>query len=224
MLQEMKSENLHIVVTDDHRLFRKGICALLEDFKFIERIEEAENGKDLIEMIEAGKEIPDLILLDINMPELDGVETTKYLKARYPDIRIIIISMEEDVQLVSHLVDEGVDGYLLKNADPDELDLAIRMVMKNEFYFSSSLTGSFMKNSKTGRDSTDKKASELFSDRENQVLELICKEYTAAEIAEELMLSARTIEGYKRNLLAKSGTRNVAGLVIFAIKNHLVVV
>lgn len=220
----MKNEKLHIIVTDDHRLFRKGICALLEDFDFVGKIEEAGNGKELIDLIKNGEGVPDLVLLDINMPVLDGIETTKHLKARYPDIRIIIISMEEDVQLVSHLVDQGVDGYLLKNADPDELELAIRMILKNEFYFSTSLTGSFIRNSKAGDENAIKKVSELFTDRELDVLEMICKEHTAAEIAEKMVLSARTVEGYKRKLLAKSGTRNVAGLVIFAMKNHLVVV
>jgi len=220
----MRNEKLHIVVTDDHRLFRKGICALLEDFDFVDKIQEAGNGQELIDLIKQSSNIPDLVLLDINMPVLDGVETTKYLKARYPDIRIIIISMEEDVQLVSHLVEQGVDGYLLKNADPDELELAIRMIQKNEFYFSASLTGLIIRNSKSGDKNVNAGVSELFSDRELEVLEMICKEFTAVEIAEKMMLSARTVEGYKRKLLAKSGARNVAGLVIFAIKNHLVIV
>jgi len=220
----MDNVKLHIVVTDDHRLFRKGICALLEDFDFVDQIEEAGNGQELIDLIKQSKNIPDLVLLDINMPVLDGIETTKLLKARYPDVRIIIISMEEDVKLVSHLVEQGVDGYLLKNADPDELKLAIRMIQKNEFYFSASLTGSIVRNSKTSDNNENKSVSGLFSDRELEVLEMICKEFTAAEIAEKMALSVRTVEGYKRKLLAKSGARNVAGLVIFAIKNHLVIV
>ena len=131
----MNKDKVNIIVTDDHKLFRKGICALLADFDAVDKIEEAGNGQELIELIQAKNEMPDLILLDIQMPVMDGVETTKYLKARYPDIRIVIISMEEDVQLVSHLVEEGVDGYLLKNADPEELELAIRMIMKMSFIF-----------------------------------------------------------------------------------------
>ena len=123
------------------------------------------------------------------------------------------------------LVVEGVDGYLLKNADPEELELAIRMVMKNEFYFSSSLTSALLKNSGSKNVTQQNVVNlELFTERELQVLELICKELTAAEIADKLSLSVRTVEGYKSNLLTKSGTRNVAGLVIFAIKNHLVTV
>ncbi len=221
----MSKDKLDIIVTDDHKLFRKGICALLSDFEFVNEIDEAGNGQELIDLINAREATPDLVLLDIQMPVMDGVEATKYLKSKYPEIHIVIISMEEDVQLVSHLVEEGVDGYLLKNADPDELELAIRMIMKNEFYFSSNLTGAFLRSTRTQNSSKALAGkSDLFSERELQVLGLICKELTATEIAEELSLSARTVEGYKRSLLSKSETRNVAGLVIFAIKNHLVLI
>lgn len=219
----MSREKLNIIVTDDHKLFRKGICALLSDFDFVNEIDEAGNGEELIDLIKSKAEAPDLVLLDVNMPVMDGIEATKYLKSHYTDLRIIIISMEEDVQLVSHLVEEGVDGYLLKNADPDELEMALRMVMKNEFYFSSNLTGAFLRSSKSKKASqSTNHQTKLFSERELQVLELICKELTATEIADKLSLSARTIEGYKRNLLTKSEKRNVAGLVIYAIKNNLV--
>ncbi|WP_167619904.1 response regulator transcription factor [Maribellus sediminis] len=218
----MDKAKLNIVVTDDHKLFRKGICALLYDFDFTNDVKEAGNGQELLDLIDSSGEVPNLVLLDIQMPVMDGVEATERLKAKYPDLRIIIISMEEDVQLVTHLVDKGIDGYLLKNADPEELELAIRMTMKNEFYFSSSLTGAFMRGSKTVSPVKDVNNADLFSERELQVLELICKELTASEIADELSLSARTVEGYKRGLLSKSNTRNVAGLVIYAIKNQLV--
>ena len=218
----MNTDKLYIIVTDDHRLFRKGLCALLEDFNMVDKIDEAENGKTLLEMIEQGDQIPDLVLLDINMPELDGVETSKILKEKYPEIRIIIISMEEDVQLVTHLVDIGVDGYLLKNADPDELELAIRMTSKNDYYFSSSLTNSLLRSSRKEKKLGTRSQSVQFSDRELEVLELMCQEKTAAEIAEKLSLSKRTVEGHKQSLLFKSEARNVAGLIIYAIKQNLV--
>ena len=125
-----------IVVCDDHKLFRKGMGALLSDFEFIGAISEAGNGVELLKLLDNLDETPDLILLDINMPEMDGIETTKQLKKSYPNIRILILSMEEDSHLVSFLVSEGINGYILKNADPEELELAIKMVMKNDFYFS----------------------------------------------------------------------------------------
>lgn len=218
----MKDRKINIVVCDDHRLFRKGISALLSDFDVIGEINEAGNGIELLHLLENIETKPDLVLLDINMPEMDGTEATKQLKKCYPDIRIIVLSMEDDTQMVSFLVNEGINGYLLKNADPDELEHAIKMVMKNDFYFSSSLSGAVL-NALNARNNAFRVIDELkFSKRELDILNLICNELTAVEIAEELSLSARTVEGYKRKLLDKSNTKNMAGLVIFAIKNNLV--
>lgn len=215
----MTNGKFDIIVTDDHRLFRKGMCALLSEFEDVGETGEAGNGEELINQIKAAKFLPDLVLLDINMPVMDGVETTEYLKAHYPGIRIIIISMEEDVQLVTHLIGKGVDGYLLKNSDPDELELAIKMVMKNEFYLSTSLTGAIFKGS--SKDETGTPENE-FSERELEILQLICEQYTAPEIADKLLISARTAEGHRRRLLDKTKSKNMAGLVVFAIKNRLV--
>lgn len=218
----MKDRKINIVVCDDHRLFRKGMSALLSDFDVIAEINEAGNGIELLQLLENIETKPDLVLLDINMPEMDGAEATKQLKKFYPDIRIIVLSMEDDTHMVSFLVNEGINGYLLKNADPDELEHAIKMVMKNDFYFSSSLSGAVL-NSLSARNNAFRVIDELaFSTRELDILNLICNELTAAEIAEELSISARTVEGYKRKLLDKSKTKNMAGLVIFAIKNNLV--
>ncbi|MCE4565487.1 response regulator transcription factor [Maribellus sp. CM-23] len=218
----MNTTGLKIVVTDDHKLFRKGMAALLSDFEEVGEISEAGNGLELLDLISTMPVEPDVVLLDVNMPEMDGVETTRRLKLEYPSVRIIILSMEDDVQLVSHLVSEGVNGYLLKNADPDELELALKKVMKNDFYFSASLTSAVLKSSTTVVKQASYTSEIDLSERENQVLQLICEELTAAEIADRLSLSARTVEGYKRNLLEKTGTRNMAGLVICAMKNNLI--
>lgn len=218
----MGDEKINIVVCDDHKLFRRGMSALLSDFDNIGEINEAGNGVELLKMLDEGKTSPNLILLDINMPEMDGSETTICLKKQYPDIRIIILSMEDDTQMVSFLVNEGINGYLLKNADPDELELAIKMVMKNDFYFSSSLSGAVLttlKGQNTARETIDKLD---LSARELDILEMICNELTALEIANHLSLSVRTVEGIKRKLLEKTGTKNMAGLVVFALKNSLV--
>lgn len=210
------------MVVDDHSLFRRGMIALLSDFNIIDNISEASNGKELIDLIEMDRSVADIILLDVNMPVMDGIEATKIIKKDYPEIKIIILSMEDDAQLVGHLVDQGVDGYLLKNADPDELELAIKMVAKNDFYFSSSLSGAVLNSLKSNKkDETEDSTIDLTS-REIEVLTLTCEEYTAAEIGEKLSISARTVEGHKRKLLEKTGTKNMAGLVIFAIKNSLV--
>lgn len=217
----MTEHKINIVVTDDHKLFRKGMCALLSDFEFIDAIYEAGNGIELLKLVNQLDEVPDVVLLDINMPEMDGVEATKRLKKEFPEIRIVILSMEDDSQLVSMMVDEGVNGYLLKNADPDELELAIKMVVKNDFYFSSALSGAILKNIKTNHAHHQSIENSHLNDREIEILKLICQELTAAEIGNKLSLSVRTIEGYKRKLLEKTGTKNMAGLVIFSVKNGL---
>ncbi|WP_319479085.1 response regulator transcription factor [uncultured Draconibacterium sp.] len=216
----MSEQKIDIVVTDDHKLFRKGMVGLLDDFDIVENIYEAGNGLELLELLDKLDKKPDLVLLDINMPEMDGVEVTGHLRNDYPDIRILILSMEEGPQLVAHLVGEGVNGYLLKNADPDELELAIKKVMKNDFFFSGSLSGAVLQGLK--KNATKDSGLQLkLTKRESQVLKLICEELTATEIGEKLGLSSRTIEGHKYNLLEKTNTKNIAGLVIFAVKNNL---
>lgn len=217
----MIEDKINIIVCDDHKLFRKGMSALLSDFEIVGDIYEAGNGVELLQLLDQLEEIPGLVLLDINMPEMDGVEATKKLKELYPEIRILILSMEDDSQLVSFLVNEGIDGYLLKNADPDELELAIKMIMKNSFYFSSSLSG-FISQAVKAKNTTNNKPVELdLTERETQIIQLTCQELTAVEIGDKLSISARTVEGYKRKLLEKTVTKNMAGLVIFAIKNGL---
>lgn len=218
----MSERKLNIVVCDDHKLFRKGIVGLLEDFDEIEEIKEAGNGVELLQLLEILAIKPDLILLDINMPEMDGIQAAPKIRSKYPDTKIIILSMEDDTQIVSHLVSEGVNGYLLKNADPDELELAIKMVTKNGFYFSSSLSSTVLGSLKTKAETVAAVEVLDLNEREIEILQMTCKELTAAEIAKELVLSTRTVEGYKRKLLEKTGTKNIAGLVIFAIKNNLV--
>lgn len=216
----MKKTN--IVVTDDHKLFRKGIMALLSDFDFIGEINEAGNGAELISLLESMNQIPDIILLDLRMPEMDGFEAQKRISELYPEIKIIILTMEDDEQFILHLIHEGVNGYLFKNADPEEMELALKNVLEKGFYFSDSISNLIISNLVNQPKSKNTLLSEI-SKREKQVLELICKEFTANEIAEKLNLSVRTVEGYRRNLLEKTGAKNMAGLVVFAIKNNLVI-
>ncbi len=196
------------------------MVALLEDFEIAGNIYEAGNGVQLLQLLESLDKHPDLILLDINMPEMDGVKVTGILRRDYPDIRILILSMEDAPQLVVHLINEGVNGYLLKSADPEELELAVKKVMKNDFYFSGSLSGAVLQGMKSSGTHDLLKTHKL-TKRELQVLKLLCEELTAVEIGERLDLSPRTVEGHKYNLLEKTETKNMAGLVIFAIKNNL---
>ena len=215
------NKKIDVVIADDHNLFRKGIAALISDFEFIRKISEAKNGVELLNLLHDLENVPDVILLDIRMPVMDGIEAQKRIRSLYPEIKIIMLSMEADEHIVLHLIEEGVNGYLLKDADPDEMEFALKKVTNEGFYFSSQLSELIVKNAvqkKTNKCDT----KSLFREKELQIIELICKQYTAAEIGDELNLSVRTIEGYRRNLLEKTNSKNLAGLVVFALKHNLV--
>jgi len=215
------NEKIDIIITDDHRLFRKGIAALLSDFDFVGEIYEAGNGVELLNLLKTMDKIPHVILLDVRMPEMDGIEAQEKIRSLYPDIKIIILSMEDDEQIVMHLLEEGVNGYLLKNADPDEVEFALKKVTKEGFYISGQMSELFIQNV-VQKKAPVKKPGEDLNEKELEILELICRQYTAAEIADQLNLSVRTIEGYRRRLLEKTKSKNMAGVVVFALKNNLV--
>ena len=217
----MNQKKAGVIITDDHKLFRKGLAALLSDFDFIEVIGEAGNGMELLDLLTTANSKTHIILLDLHMPVMDGPEVLQEIKNLYPEIKVIILTMEDDQQMIAHLVDEGVNGYLLKSADPNEMEMALKKVIQNDFYFSDSISTLVMKellNHKNGQKPFEIKLTL----REQEVLTLICKELTAAEIADQLFLSVRTVEGYRAKLLSKTQTKNMAGLVLYAVKNKLI--
>ncbi len=219
----MENDKINIIITDDHKLFRKGIIALLEDFEFINEINEASNGAELLELLSGMKTLPDVILLDLRMPVMDGVEAQEKIRNLYPDIKVIILTMEDDEQYILHLISQGVNGYLLKNADPDEMETAIKKVVTNGFYFSDDISLMVMKSLKK-KEKAENIFNPNFNEREIQVLELICKEYSNGEIAEAFNVSIRTAEGYRQKLVEKSGAKNIAGLVVLALKYNWVTI
>jgi len=164
------------------------------------------------------------VLLDLSMPELNGIETTKILHVSYPSIKIIILSVYGEDRFVTHLMELGVNAYLFKNVEPEEVERAIRTVMDKDFYFNEAFLNA-MKNRLTNKRQkillTENIPSTLTA-REIEVLKLICKQNTAQEIAEQLFISVRTVDGHRNNLLEKTGVRNSAGLVLFAIKHRLI--
>lgn len=214
-------DKVDIVVTDDHKLFRKGIMSLLSDFDFVENIYEAGNGKELLDLISQLEKLPEIVMLDLRMPEMDGFEAQRQIKELYPSVKVIILTMEDDEQFIIHLVHEGINGYLLKNADPEEMEMALKKTIANGFYFSHEISDVVLRGL-VNQTKTKLAFMEEFSDREKEVLELLCKEYTAPEIADLLSISVRTVEGYRSKLIEKCGVKNIAGLVLFAYKNRLV--
>jgi len=217
----MQGKKIKVIIADDHNLFRKGIIALLADFDFIGEIHEASNGLELMELLEKMEYLPDVILLDLRMPVMDGVEAQQKIRSLYPEIKVIILTMEDDEQYILHLISEGVNGYLLKNADPDEMEKAIQKVMEHGFYFSDDISALVLQHLKK-KEKTEGIFNPDFKEKELQVLEMICKEYSNGEIAEALNISIRTAEGYKLKLIEKSGAKSIAGLVILALKNKWV--
>ncbi|MFC6099427.1 response regulator transcription factor [Olivibacter domesticus] len=222
----MSEKKIQIAVADDQILFRKGLIKLLQNFSLLEVTIEAENGKQLLEKIGQSATLPDVVLLDLSMPEMNGIETTKYLHTTYPDIKILMLSVHDDDNYIVHLLACGASGYLEKNADPEEVLRAITSVVQDGIYFNKKTLHAMQHNLSHP---TRKKI--ILDDphhdltlREIEVLELICQELTAAEIADRLSLSVRTIDGHRNNLLRKVGARNTAGLVKFAIMNGIITI
>jgi DNA-binding NarL/FixJ family response regulator len=157
------------------------------------------------------------------MPVMDGVEAQQKIRELYPGIKIIILTMEDDEQFILHLISEGVNGYLLKNADPIEMEQAILKVYEKDFYFSEDISSLVLKNLNK-KEKAETIFNPDFSERELQVLKLICKQYTNAEIAENFDVSIRTAEGYRQKLVEKTGAKNIAGLVVLALKHKWVTI
>ena len=215
--------NIRIAIVDDQQLFRQGLVALINDFAELELVAEAENGKMLLEQLKQLPALPDIALIDMNMPELNGVELNDILHHEYPTIKTIVLTVYDQERFISRMVDAGACGYLLKNCDSGELMRAIQAVHRTGFYLNNS-TLQAMRNAALYRNQTFRNINNIpidISSREREVLQLICQELTNAEIAEKLFISNRTAEGHRNNLLAKTGCRNTAGLVIFAIRHGL---
>ncbi|MEO6813589.1 MAG: response regulator transcription factor [Ginsengibacter sp.] len=217
----MTPEFINVAIADDHKIFRKGVILSLKIYHNIRFILEAENGEELIKGIE--KEQPDIVLMDLKMPVKDGIETTKYLNKHFPQIRVLILTMFEDERFVGHLMDSGANGYLLKSTDPTEIKQAIMDVMNTGFYLNNFVNRILIKKNYAGKKFNPNLNSEIvISEREKEVLSLVCMEYTAQEIAQKMEISARTVEAIKDRLMERFGVKNSVGLVFFAMKNSLI--
>jgi DNA-binding NarL/FixJ family response regulator len=193
--------------------------SLIDDHK-LKCIGEAGNGLELLEMLQDKK--AEVILLDLKMPEMDGMETLKVLKEKYPDLKIIVLTMFEEEHFILHMMESGANAYLLKNAEAQEIKMAIHSVYENEYYFNDLVNTTLLRKVVQQKKAPRFKEEIRLNDRETEVLQLICQEYTAAEIGQKVFLSTRTIEGIRSALLEKIGVRNTAGLVMYAVKNGIV--
>lgn len=210
-------------IADDHQIFRKGVILSLRQYTNIKFVLEADNGEDLIQKISIAEEVPQVILMDLKMPVKDGIETTKHINKHFPEIRVIILTMYEDERFVGHLMDSGANGYLLKSTEPTEIKRAITDVMRTGFYLNNFVNKVLIKKNYAKQKFNPNLNSEVvISDREKEVLTLVCMEYTAQEIAQKMEISARTVEAIKDRLMERFGVKNSVGLVFYAMKNSLI--
>jgi DNA-binding NarL/FixJ family response regulator len=217
----MRKKKIKLAVTDDQQLFRRGLISLLGEFDELQVTLEAVNGKNLLEQLK--NKYVDVVLLDYEMPGMDGAETAAMLREKYPEIKILILTMHNDEEIILHMVEKGAHGFLLKDYDIEIVVDAIYAVMENGYYFNPSISKTILKNLVENKKikPSFKKGDEL-SEREIEILQMICAEFTSKEIAEKLFIAGSTVNSHKESILKKTGARNVAGMVLFAVKNGLI--
>jgi DNA-binding NarL/FixJ family response regulator len=212
---------IKIAIADDYKIYREGIKVGLSSDENLKVILEADNGEDLIIGME--ENLPEVIIMDLKMPIMDGMEATRVIRKKYNAVKVLVVTMYDDDKFIIHLMENGANGYLLKNAEPDEIIRAIYSVHENGYYFNDLVNKALLK--KLVLKSNIKPSFNQnieFTERELEVLKLICEEKTAAEIGKEIFLSPRSIEGIRQRLIEKVGVRNTAGLVLYAIKNGII--
>ena len=204
-----------VYIADDHTLFRKAMVNLLQTFEKVEEVKDAENGKELLNLIK--QQAPNVAIIDLQMPVMDGAETSELILQKYPDVKIIILTMHDSDKYILHMMEMGVHAFLLKNTEPEELEKAIYSVSEKDFYHNDLVAAVLRKNVK------EKKAGKRpvflqveLSEREKEVLTLICSELTMKEISHKLFLSENTVRNHRVNIMEKVGVKNIVGLVKYA--------
>lgn len=211
---------IKIVIADDHEIFRDGFKVMLRKQEDVEIVAEAENGRELLRQVEAHQ--PEVVITDIKMPLLDGIEATREIKNRWPHIEIVALSMFDEENLVVDMLEAGAKGYLLKNTHKAEVLQAVKTVYKGETYYCNATSNKLAQLIAKSHFNPYKHIKKpTFSEKEIEIIKLICQELSNKEIANELGLSTRTIEGYREKILEKIEAKNIAGLVIYAIKNNI---
>lgn len=212
--------NIKIGIVDDHKIVRDGVKVMVEDHPGFDIICEAENGKEAIE--QCANQNLDVLIMDITMPVMDGIEATRVIKENHPDIKILALTMLSEDQHIRKMIKAGASGYILKNSGKQELIKAIESIIEGKHYFSNDATQAILQELVTPDVNKVNDDDDVhITEREREVLKLIVNEFTNQEIADKLFVSVRTIDAHRRNLLQKTGAKNTAGLVKYALKNKL---
>lgn len=213
-------QKLRIFLVDDHKLFREGLKLLLSTQDFIHHIYEASNGREFIENLSFVD--CDVVLMDIEMPELNGIEATREALHIKPGLKIIVLSMYGDEQYYYQMIDAGAKGFMLKNTGIENVLTAIKKVAAGENFFSEELLFNILNNIRDNNKTEAENPDSEISDREMEILYHVCKGESNQEIADKLFISKRTVDKHRANLLSKTGCRNTAALVMYAIKNKII--
>lgn len=213
---------LRVAIVDDHKLFRKSLALLISTFEGVHVVIEAQNGREFIDALDQNP--IDLVLLDIQMPEMDGYETCKVLHRRFPDVKILIVSQLTTRESIHKIMDLGAHGYFTKNSDPDQLEYAIRSLNDKGFYFGMEM-GEVLREALLWEKRYAKKVIDSpvsLSKRELEIIIMACREYSSAEIADTLCINTRTVETHRKRIMEKTKTKNFIGVVLYALKEEYV--
>jgi len=218
----MEKKKFKVILVDDHKLFRDGLKFVIMQMDNLEVVAEASNGKEFLDIIE--KQEADLVLMDISMPELNGIEATKLAMAKNPKLKILALSMFCDEEYYFQMIQAGVMGFVLKESGKNELEEAIAAILKGESFFSQKLLREIIININNPAQKLKSQSEDRIelTKRETEVLKLICEGMSNSQIADKLFISLRTVEGHKSNLITKTGVKNSISLVMCALKNKLV--
>ena len=214
-------EKIKILLADDHQMFLDGLSSLLSQLKDVQVLAAVNNGIEVLDRLQDLS--PDLVIVDLNMPVMDGLETTRQIKRKYPSLKVLGLTMENDLTAVTGLLEAGASGYILKNTGKAELELAIRQVIKGEPYLSQSISNQLAQNLLQNFQKTNIVQNELslLTERELEILKMIALEHSNTEIATLLFISPKTVETHRKNLMKKIGVKNSLGVYKFAIKHKL---
>lgn len=214
-------EKIKIIIADDHQMFLDGLSSLLSQLKDVQVLAAVNSGKEVLDKLQELS--PHLVIVDLNMPVMDGLETTRHIKKRYPALKVLGLTMENDLTAVTGMLEAGASGYILKNTGKAELELAIRQVMKGEPYLSQSISNQLAQNLLRNFQQRKEIQNELslLTEREVEIVKMIALEHSNTEIAGLLFISPKTVETHRKNLMKKIGVKNSLGVYKFAVKHKL---
>ncbi|MBL4675323.1 MAG: response regulator transcription factor [Mucilaginibacter sp.] len=215
----METEKINIAIVDDHTLFRKGLAKLLSESNEVNVLFDADNGADMINKL-GNYPLPEVILMDINMPVMDGYQSTQWLKDNHPDINVLALSMFEEDKPIIGMLKSGAGGYMLKQSKAGDLVSAIKGIARQSFYINELVSGKLLRNIQNNQPVKNQTAG--LSANELKFLELCCSDYTYKQIADLMNLSPHTIDNYREALFQKFDAKSRTGLVIYALKNELI--